>query len=512
MKKIFLCSILIPFVVTVFAQKETFDIVSYTAPAGWTKEVTATIITYTTGNEKTGTWCQLSIVKSTNSKGNIEADFNSEWQNLIVKNYKITEAPTPNEVQQTEGWKIKAGAGNFIFNNKTAMALLTTASGYDRCASIVATTNSQEYTKDIEALLGSVDLKKPEPTQQTTAAIEDKTTLVGTWGANAGDNSDYRMKNAIMNSLKRQYTFRGDGTYQFITKAFDPLMNNIILGKESGIYQINGTTVTVSPVRSVLESWSKKNGTDKWGKLLNTENIPLEKVTYSFTKHYFSGIQIWSLVLIADKPTNRDGPFCNNKSFENAWYYNPISPNNPVIDLPNGEQVINTEIKKNPAQKTIPSTNTAIAGTWGVGTTVASGINMNINEGSMVTQYIFNAGGTYSFHVKTFRYQLDKLLLTKESGTYQVEGNNLIVNPQRSVVESWSRKNGTDNWGKLLSSQKQDLEKTTYQFSTEDFGSGIVLVLKANKVTKRDGAFNNSTKDAWFYPAKSKIEEIKLPN
>ena len=59
--------------------------------------------------------------------------------------------------------------------------------------------------------------------------------------------------------------------------------------------------------------------------------------------------------------------------------------------------------------------------------------------------------------------------------------------------------------------KKERLEKTTYQFSTHDFGLGMVLVLKAGNSTKRDGPFNNGDKDAWFYPSKSAIEIIKLP-
>jgi len=513
MKKIFLAFAFSLSAIIAHAQKESFDIASYTAPAGWKKEIAENTLTYTISNSKTNTWCQIGIVKSTNSKGSIEKDFESEWQGLIVKNYKPTEAPPDNAVEETGGWKIKSGAAKFTFNNNSAMALLTTASGYGRCASIVATTNSQEYTKDIEAFISSVELAKPASALQETAdLVSDKHSLVGIWAAGSSDNSDYRMKNGIMNSLKREYIFRSDGSYQFITKAFDPLMNQIILGKESGTYQINGSNVTINPKKSVLESWSKKDGTDKWGKLLNTQNIALEKVTYSFTKHYFSGIQIWSLVLIADKPTDRDGPFSNNKSFENAWYYSPISPNNTAIELPGGQQITTEEIKKAPVQQAAATNNTAVVGTWGVSTTVASAVSMHINEGSIMTQYIFNANGTYSFHIKTFRYQLDKLLLTSEAGTYQINGTNLTLNPLKAVTESWSKKNGTDNWGKLISSQKKELEKTIYQFSTEDFGSGKVLILKANTVTKRDGQFNNSSNDAWFYPAKSKLEEIKLPD
>jgi hypothetical protein len=510
MKKIFTALLFIFCTTIVAAQKENFDLITYTPPKGWKKEVTENITTYTIIDKKTNNWCQIGIVKSTASKGNVDADFESEWQDLAVRNYKVTEAPELNEIQETDGWKIKTGGANFIFNNSKVMALLTTASGYNRCMSIIATTNNQVYLTNIEALLASVEMEKPAVSAEqtnTNTAIDDKSSVLGTWIVSSSDNSNYRMKNGIMNYIKRQYTFYEDGSYNFVSKAFDPLMDKILLGEESGSYQVSGTNVTLNPKKSILEGWSKKDGTDKWGKHLNTQNIALEKITYSFTKHYFSGIQIWALVLTSGEPTTRDGPFSNNKSFNNAWYYNTPSPNNLAIELPGGLQPI-----KEPVQQITAAVNTAVVGTWGVGTTVASAYNMHINEGSIVTQYIFNANGTYSFHIKTFRYQLDKLLLTKETGTYQINSNNITINPQKSVIEAWSRKDGTDNWGKLLSSDKKDLEKITYQFLVEDYGSGKVLVLRAGNITKRDGRFNNNSNDAWFYPVKSRVEEIKLPD
>jgi hypothetical protein len=119
-----------------FAQKETFDIIAYTPPAGWKKDVTGNIISYINTNTKNGSWCRIAIIKSTTSKGSMDADFESEWQDMVVKNYNPTEAPTLNEVQETDGWKTKEGAVKFRFNNADAMAMLTTISGFDRCASI----------------------------------------------------------------------------------------------------------------------------------------------------------------------------------------------------------------------------------------------------------------------------------------------------------------------------------------------------------------------------------------
>src|SRR4051812_11585641 len=101
----------------VSAQKETYDIVSYTPPAGWQKEIKENLTSYTIVNKKSNAWCQVGIVKSTISKGNIEKDFDSEWQELIVDNYKPAQKAQVNKVKESGGWKIKTGTAKFQFNN-----------------------------------------------------------------------------------------------------------------------------------------------------------------------------------------------------------------------------------------------------------------------------------------------------------------------------------------------------------------------------------------------------------
>lgn len=528
MKKTILLCALCALMANAFAQKETFDLVTYTPPANWQKDVKENSISYTIVNKTTKSWCRINIIKSTISKGDIEKDFESEWQELVVKSYKPAEAPQLNEVQEAAGWKIKAGGAKFIFNNSDAMAMLTTASGFERCASIVATTNNRDYIKDIEAFLTSVDLIKPETNvpvaKDDNAQHPSENSIIGTWGKNGSVNPSYNdaYTTSIAGYSKDQYTFNSNGTYHFISKTFGMSYDKILLVKETGTYQISGNSITINPQKAVLEAWSKKDGGDKWGKLLSSQKRTLEKVTYQFTKHYFSGIQEWNFVLQTDKVTQRDGPHSNNTTFTNAWYFKPISSNNPVIELPAGQKITTEEIlteprgKKEPVQQSAAN-NEPILGTWGIGTTIASSYNMRITEGSIVTQYTFNANGTYSFYIKTFRYQLDKLLLTRETGTYQLNGNSLTINPQKSVIEAWSKKDGTDNWGKLLSSQKKDLEKTAYRF-TKHYSEVLKewrIVLQANKETKRDGYYNggNLFNNAWIYsPVTCKDCFIKLPD
>src|SRR6188768_1377172 len=95
--------ILFVFVTTsLVAQTETFDLVTYTPPSNWQKEVTENSISYTATTQATNTWCQIRILKSTTSKGGIEEDFESEWQELIVTNFKPTESRQLDEVVDSD--------------------------------------------------------------------------------------------------------------------------------------------------------------------------------------------------------------------------------------------------------------------------------------------------------------------------------------------------------------------------------------------------------------------------
>lgn len=150
------------------AQQQTYDIITFTSPKGWKKENLENVLSLSTTNNKTKTWAQIGIIKSTVSKGSIDADFGSEWQELIVKQYRqygVTEQPLGIDTQSVNGWKVCTGLGKFVFNKDTAAVLLTTFSDGTRCASLRMMSNSTNYGTALDEFLASVHLPAPNSSQ-----------------------------------------------------------------------------------------------------------------------------------------------------------------------------------------------------------------------------------------------------------------------------------------------------------------------------------------------------------
>lgn len=308
-----------------YAQKTTFDLATYTIPKGWkTISNTADLTGFAISNNASGSYCQIALYKSMATMGSAQLDFDTEWHDLVAKTYHVTDKPEELPSTFEKEWEAKSGVAPFEFSGGKSIAMLVTMSGYGTRMSIVILTNTQDYNDEIKNFLGTIDFRKPEASIQPVSNNgNNDASIIGTWGATASDQSSYRMNNGVMNYISRQYTFNDNGTYTFISKAFDPFMDKILLGKENGTYVISGNNITITPQKSVLESWSKNAGRDEWGKFLSSQNRTLEKLTYQFTKQYFSGTKNWSIVLRANNQTQRDGPFVGGVNFSNAWIYSP---------------------------------------------------------------------------------------------------------------------------------------------------------------------------------------------
>jgi hypothetical protein len=316
---------------------DTFDIASFRPPAGWAKQAKDEGLLLSTSDQKKGTYAMIVLYKSSESAASPKADFDADWRQYVAGIFGVKAGPQMEPPKQVDGRIVTTGGSVFESELGTSALILSTYSGFGRRFSVAAIFNSQDYVPVIDAFAQSIVLNKtvaaaPAPVANPNA----ESPIIGTWGQNLGAHMTYGdpVAAGMAGYSKDQYTFNANGTYTFVSKTFRMAYDKILLVKENGTYQINGGSLSIRPQKSVIQAWSKLNGGDGFGRLLTSQNRKLEAVTYRFTKHYFSGIDQWQLVLQADAPTERDGPFSTFTLFPNAWYYGPISANNPMIDVP----------------------------------------------------------------------------------------------------------------------------------------------------------------------------------
>ncbi len=334
---------------SLFAQtSESFDMVTFTPPKGWTRDIATNEVLRFTGidNDKK-TYCSIIIYRSTASKANIQEDFKSEWEELVVKNYHPEGKPQTTPLDTLNGWTIQSGSAQFNFNNTRSVVLLMTMSGYSRCTSIVTLTNSTDYQPIIDEFFRTLTLNESPPLtsansqpllqQQTNPqALSNEnqpssiTSMVGTFGSTLHSY----IGNYVCGYIKVQYQFLPDGTYSFIRKTFDCGGPVVILEKENGQYQFQGNNLTVTPKEGITEEWLKVNSFDEYGDFKSSSPRTLEKTTYTINSHHFSGSGETAIIFQSTQPTVRDGKPSTVGGFTDAWAYYPLTKTSDLIVLP----------------------------------------------------------------------------------------------------------------------------------------------------------------------------------
>lgn len=159
------------------AQPITYDIASFTLPKGWKKTVENNSAVQYTKQEGTK-WAQVSVYKNTTSLGSPEADFDSEWEKLVVIPYKAEGAPVKTAVENAMGeWKKISGSGKWLFNGKEVTTTMTTFTGYGACISFVVNISDPKFTAVCNEVMASVQLQQVNTgTTDVTGTIPENTT------------------------------------------------------------------------------------------------------------------------------------------------------------------------------------------------------------------------------------------------------------------------------------------------------------------------------------------------
>ncbi|GAB3431066.1 hypothetical protein GCM10027516_39250 [Niabella aquatica] len=315
----------------VCAQKETYDIVSYTPPAGWKKENNSTAVVYSRIDG--GSWAQFGIYQSTASKGSIEEDAEHEW-NAIVLALHVVEKEEKTTAETAEGWSVMSRSGVWQYNGANVATILTTYSNGKTCVSILCNATAQPYLKDFQKLIASITLAYALKNTTTANVAIGISTIKGLWANNQNETFGYMSGGYF----RREYLFNADGTYQYRAKHWSNVIKDIQFIRETGTYTINGNQLTLVPRQATGEWWSKaKSGrTNEWGSYQKAYQHPLEKTTYTFEIKNLSGMENTYLILKTNKPTARDSKQ-SNQGNANEFNYSSTPIGKSLIDNPPGK-------------------------------------------------------------------------------------------------------------------------------------------------------------------------------
>ncbi len=288
------------------AQKQSFDIISYTAPEGWTETVGRSNVSYS--RVENGNWAQIAIYKSTESTGTIDTDFDKEWTELVAASKNIS-SPQKTKPQLQHGWTVMSGSGIWQYNGATVATILTLYSNNNICIAVFCNSTSAPYLKDYQFMLGTIDFdisKIKKEDNSTNTSSQNRTnhlSVIGTW-------DQYVNERGTTGYFRSEYVIKADGTYLFLRKDCSAIGNEINFNYETGTWKLNGNQLTITPKQGkdeVLEKPANGHWGTDWGKLLKSGTRKLETTTYTIKLSYDEYYKTNYLRIDFNKPTQRDG-------------------------------------------------------------------------------------------------------------------------------------------------------------------------------------------------------------
>ncbi|MFT3822883.1 MAG: lipocalin family protein [Chitinophagaceae bacterium] len=543
-KKYFLFNFFLVMSCTVFSQKQTFDVLSFSVPRGWQQQQNDAAIQLSVTDKKNNTYAMAIITKATASDASANENFTKQWNAAIKSSVKLDGEPTMQPPSKGNGWDIVTGNANYTDETGKGNVALLSATGNGQTVSVVVMTNTKQYENDLATFLNSLELSKPSKSAPgnapaPTAGGSNPTSIVGLWADYKSETSGYFSNGSPMLTagyFRKEYVFKADGTYLFRTKNWSVFMKEILFIYETGTWKVNGNQLTISPKQGRGEWWSKaaSGRTSEWGSKLKASTYKLQTVTYTFELHYFSGTKETDLILLSNNPTERDGR-SNNNNQPNRWNYSPRALDKSSIDNPPG-MTTSFDSKPSPGNTSVQQTNTTaslnsntpVAGKIWEGTSpekFVGGTMNGYNTGGYFTwQYRFGADGSYRFVYVDASAYTNTNLLQYETGTYIINGNQLTITPAKGANEEWSIVGGPvklsamsdmqirnikEQWGKRIKTEQRKLERVTYSFQVEyqQGNRANALILQYNNGhTEREG----NGKMAYYFET-AEARSAKLP-
>jgi hypothetical protein len=271
-------------------------------------------VTFTLIDNSAKTFCRIGLyaVRAPGSD-----DFNHEWNEIVAPNFRVISSGDPvtakvkNMALTAKTAKVEKDGGTYA----AALYVLQPAGGVSSV--MLLSTNEASIAKcPIRPFLDSITLVAPPKqsapaTEPTPAQSTDAPSIARVWTT----GSSVYVGGVSQGSVKRQYTFNTDGTYEYFRETWGGSTNSSwwFTMFETGTWKLAGDQLSLSPKKVVGNEYNKFKKTQKAVK------IPVEPATYTVKTVWMSGLQMWNLVMTTAKPTLRDGAFASNAAYPNSY-------------------------------------------------------------------------------------------------------------------------------------------------------------------------------------------------
>lgn len=178
MKKLIHLCVLCCIIGNSFAQSETFDLATYTAPMGWKKKPSESAIQFSKKDAAKGTYCLMTLYKAMPGTADSKENFDLAWTSLVKEMVTVSVAPDMQPAVTEDGWEVQSGYAPFEKEGEKGIALLVTSSGYDKMVNLLILTNTDSYEKDMTSFIESITLKKQTRTTNKSSSTSEKTQAV----------------------------------------------------------------------------------------------------------------------------------------------------------------------------------------------------------------------------------------------------------------------------------------------------------------------------------------------
>lgn len=139
-------------------QASTFDIATFTPPAGWQRADQNGMAQLQISRTVNGrpTYGQIYLFASHPGSADAVQNFGAEWTRLIAQPFGVIAVPRPETRAAPDGWTATSASVGVVQRGIPVTAILFTVTGHGRVMSVVFNETGQDYTAEIRSFIGSL--------------------------------------------------------------------------------------------------------------------------------------------------------------------------------------------------------------------------------------------------------------------------------------------------------------------------------------------------------------------